>query len=116
MAGKVINVALVGAGFMGKSHSNAYLKVNKFFDLPAKVVMHTMVDVAADAGRVAAVVGAAGADGRQRQPARERRDRHHLPKLCKHGRLCPFVRPASSVRRLPHRQHPGRSLVRRSDI
>ena len=41
---KTINVALFGAGFMGKAHSNAYLKVNKFFDLPADVVMHTLVD------------------------------------------------------------------------
>ncbi|MDD4889310.1 MAG: Gfo/Idh/MocA family oxidoreductase [Phycisphaerae bacterium] len=38
-----INVALFGAGFMGKAHSNACLKVNKFFDLPARVVMHTLV-------------------------------------------------------------------------
>jgi predicted dehydrogenase len=40
---KTINVALFGAGFMGKAHSNACLKVNKFFDLPADVVMHTLV-------------------------------------------------------------------------
>ncbi len=51
---KVLNVALVGAGFMGKSHSNAYLHVNRFFDLPARVVMHTMVDVAPDAARAMA--------------------------------------------------------------
>ncbi len=48
---KTINVALVGAGFMGKAHSNAYLKVNKFFDLKADVVMHTLCDVAEDAAR-----------------------------------------------------------------
>lgn len=45
MPGKnIVNVAIVGAGFMGKAHSNAYGKVNKFFDLPAKVVMHTLTN------------------------------------------------------------------------
>ncbi len=37
------NVALIGQGFMGRTHSNAYLKVSKFFtDLPLKPVMHTV--------------------------------------------------------------------------
>ena len=36
------NVALIGTKFMGRAHSNAYLKVNKFFDLPCKPVMHTI--------------------------------------------------------------------------
>lgn len=40
---KTINVALIGQKFMGKAHSNAYLKVNKFFDLPVEFVMHTVV-------------------------------------------------------------------------
>ncbi len=39
MAGKRIRVALIGAGFMGKAHSNAYLKAPKFFRLPAEPVM-----------------------------------------------------------------------------
>jgi len=40
---KTVNVALIGQGFMGRTHSNAYLKVSKFFpDLPAKPVMHTV--------------------------------------------------------------------------
>ncbi len=43
MAKKQINVALIGQKFMGKAHSNAYLKVNKFFDLPVEIVMHTVV-------------------------------------------------------------------------
>jgi predicted dehydrogenase len=55
MASKsTIHVALIGAGFMGKSHSNAYSKVNKFFDLPARVVMHTMADMAGGAARAMA--------------------------------------------------------------
>jgi predicted dehydrogenase len=28
-----LNVAMIGCGFMGRTHSNAYLNVNKFFDL-----------------------------------------------------------------------------------
>ena len=40
---KVCNVALVGTKFMGRAHSNAWMKVNKFFDLPAQAVMHTLV-------------------------------------------------------------------------
>ena len=42
MAKKVINVALIGSKFMGRAHSNAYLKVGKFFDLPVEPVMHTV--------------------------------------------------------------------------
>jgi predicted dehydrogenase len=43
---KTVNVALVGQGFMGRTHSNAYLKVAKFFtDLPAVPFMHTSCGV-----------------------------------------------------------------------
>ena len=31
---KKINVGLIGYGFMGRTHSNAFRKVNNFFDLP----------------------------------------------------------------------------------
>ncbi|MDB5289939.1 MAG: Dehydrogenase, partial [Phycisphaerales bacterium] len=34
MAKSTINVCLLGSKFMGRTHSNAYLKVAKFFDLP----------------------------------------------------------------------------------
>ena len=43
MVKSTINVALVGQKFMGKAHSNAYLKVAKFFDLPLEPVMHTVI-------------------------------------------------------------------------
>ena len=43
MPNETCNVALVGTKFMGRAHSNAYLKAAKFFDLPAKPVMHTIV-------------------------------------------------------------------------
>ena len=33
------NIALIGTKFMGRAHSNAYLKVDKFFDLPCQPVM-----------------------------------------------------------------------------
>jgi predicted dehydrogenase len=46
---KTINVALIGQGFMGRTHSNAYLKVSKFFtDLPANPVMHTVFGMEAE--------------------------------------------------------------------
>jgi predicted dehydrogenase len=51
MPRRKINVALVGGGFMGRTHSNAHLSVNKFFDLKADVVMHTLVDVDGGAAR-----------------------------------------------------------------
>ena len=37
-----LNVALIGTGFMGRAHSNAWMSVNKFFDLPLDAVMHTV--------------------------------------------------------------------------
>ena len=36
MAKKTVNVALIGAQFRGKAHSNAWRKVGMFFDLPVK--------------------------------------------------------------------------------
>src|SRR5664280_2920551 len=37
-----INVALVGQGFMGRTHSNAWGQVAKFFKPPLTPVMHTV--------------------------------------------------------------------------
>ena len=42
MAKKELNVALIGAQFMGKTHSNAWRKVGMFFDLPVKPVMKVL--------------------------------------------------------------------------
>src|SRR6185436_18482728 len=36
---KPLNVGLIGYGFMGRTHSNGYRKVNNFFDLPYKPVL-----------------------------------------------------------------------------
>ncbi len=50
---KTVNVALIGQGFMGRTHSNAYLKVSKFFtDLPANPVMHTVFGMEAENPRI----------------------------------------------------------------
>src|SRR3954463_13975974 len=38
-----VNVCLVGQKFMGRTHSNAYAQVGKFFDVPVLPVMHTIV-------------------------------------------------------------------------
>jgi predicted dehydrogenase len=37
-----INIALIGQGFMGRTHSNAWGQVNKFFKPPIRSVMHTV--------------------------------------------------------------------------
>lgn len=39
---ETINVALIGQGFMGRSHSNAWGQVNKFFKPPVRAFMHTV--------------------------------------------------------------------------
>ena len=39
MAKKQLNVGLVGYGFMGRTHSNAFLQAPRFFDLPYKPVL-----------------------------------------------------------------------------
>ena len=39
---KTVNVALIGQGFMGRSHSNAWGQVAKFFRPPLRPVMHTV--------------------------------------------------------------------------
>ena len=36
---KTLNVGLIGYGFMGRTHSNAYRKVSNFFDVPYKPVL-----------------------------------------------------------------------------
>src|SRR5271165_5470548 len=38
-AKKKLNIGLVGAGFMGRTHSNAFSKVNQFFDLDYQPVL-----------------------------------------------------------------------------
>jgi predicted dehydrogenase len=42
MPQKSINICLIGQKFMGRTHSNAFLKVGKFFDVPLLPAMHTI--------------------------------------------------------------------------
>ncbi len=37
-----LSVALIGTGFMGRAHSNAWMSVNKFFDAPLPVRLHSV--------------------------------------------------------------------------
>ena len=39
MAKKKLNIGMVGYGFMGRAHSNAYRRVNNFFDLKLEPVL-----------------------------------------------------------------------------
>src|SRR6266481_9964070 len=39
MAKKVLNIGLVGYGFMGRTHSNAFLQAPRFFDVPYQPVL-----------------------------------------------------------------------------
>src|SRR5262245_23478081 len=47
---KKLNVGLVGYGFMGRTHSNAFAKVNNFFDLEYEPVLKAIC--ARDEGKV----------------------------------------------------------------
>src|SRR3954466_9511866 len=49
---KKLNVGLVGYGFMGRTHSNAFGKVNQFFDLEYEPVLKAVC--ARDADKVLA--------------------------------------------------------------
>ncbi len=50
---KSLAIGMIGYNFMGKAHSNAWRQAGRFFDLPAKLVLHTIC------GRSAAAVEAA---------------------------------------------------------
>ncbi len=45
---EMLNVAMIGQGFMGRSHSNAWGQVNKFFEPPIKAVKHTVYGMEAE--------------------------------------------------------------------
>src|SRR5947207_1253359 len=49
---KPLNLGMIGYGFMGRAHSNAYRKVGNFFDLPRPI--HLKAACARDAGKVKA--------------------------------------------------------------
>src|SRR5438874_1344007 len=39
---KTLNIGMVGCGFMGRTHSNAFLNVANFFDLPYRPVLKSV--------------------------------------------------------------------------
>jgi predicted dehydrogenase len=45
---KTLNIGMIGCGFMGKAHSNAYAKVNHFFDLQYRPVLKAVCARSAD--------------------------------------------------------------------
>lgn len=48
MTKKKLRIGLVGTGFMGRAHSNAYRKVSNFFDLPYEPVLQAVCARSAD--------------------------------------------------------------------
>src|SRR5437868_13808671 len=55
---KTLRVGLIGYGFMGKAHSNAWRQAPHFFPLKAKIEMHTICG--RDRGRVESARGQLG--------------------------------------------------------
>ena len=45
---KPLNIGMIGYGFMGKAHSNAYHQANRFFDLPYRPVLKALCARSAD--------------------------------------------------------------------
>src|ERR671934_1556606 len=48
---KKLNIGMVGYGFMGRTHSNAFRKAGNFFDLPYQPVLKTICARNADRAR-----------------------------------------------------------------
>jgi myo-inositol 2-dehydrogenase/D-chiro-inositol 1-dehydrogenase len=49
---KKLNIGLIGYGFMGRAHSNAYRKVNNFFDLKHQPILKAICARSADNAKV----------------------------------------------------------------
>ena len=50
MAKKTLNIGMVGYGFMGRTHSNAFLQAGRFFDLAYQPVLKAVCARNARAG------------------------------------------------------------------
>ena len=48
MPAKPLNIGMIGYGFMGRAHSNAYANVNHYFDLPMRPVLKAACARSAD--------------------------------------------------------------------
>ena len=57
---KPLNVGLIGYGFMGRTHSNAYRKAPNFFDLPYQPVLKTVCGLEEDQAKAFAHVARIG--------------------------------------------------------
>src|SRR6266436_2642568 len=57
---KPLNIGMIGYGFMGRAHSNAYRQVNQFFDSPFRPVLKTVCG--RDAAKVKAFANQWGYD------------------------------------------------------
>ena len=42
---KTLKIGMIGCGFMGRTHSNAFSQVNHFFDLPCRPVLKTICGI-----------------------------------------------------------------------
>lgn len=54
---KTLNVAVIGGGFMGKAHSNAWTKVTKFFDVDYEINLKVLVGNKAPVEKLATAWG-----------------------------------------------------------
>lgn len=61
MAKKTLNVGLVGCGFMGRTHSNAFLQAERYFDTPYHLTLKAVC--ARDAGKAEAFARNWGYEG-----------------------------------------------------
>jgi predicted dehydrogenase len=55
MTPKTLNIGLIGSGFMGQAHADAFRRASLLYrDLPVRPVLHTLADAGADLARSAA--------------------------------------------------------------
>ncbi len=82
-AKKSLNIGVVGYGFMGRTHSNGYKRVNDFFDVPYRPVLKAICgrdEAAAKAFAEKWQYESPETDWKKpRRPQRHRRDRHLHP-------------------------------------
>ncbi|RCW78672.1 Gfo/Idh/MocA family protein [Paracoccus lutimaris] len=64
MSKPVLNIGLIGSGFMGKTHVFGFASAPRVFDLPYRPVLHSLADASDEAAhRAAATLGFAKATG-----------------------------------------------------